>query len=619
MNPPQSAYKATLSFSQASEQELDELYSNSETDARQNKPSIQHPSNRFLRKVVLDSVHGIIPVSNAALAVIDTPEFQRLRDLKQLGTTSFVFPSATHTRFEHSLGVANLSNELIHFLQSHQSSDVNISSSDIKCVEIAGLCHDLGHGPFSHVFDGYVIPKLLECKGLSGSITFHHEDMSLQLFDYLVESNNLHDHFNKHEVKLIKTLIYGNKSSTVPSHLDIYDNNYFVTNKNSYLMEIVSNPFTGIDTDKFDYIARDPYALGLKTSFDFKRLLRSSRIMTESGYRIGYHHKEAYDVYELFHTRHRMFRTVYTHKASKAVEMMVGDALIAANDTFNNRFLDAITNPKEYAQLTDCVLREIESSNLPSLLPAQKIIKNLRARKLYRMVYDILLKPEFDFQRLPKLTEHTLIGESGGDPSVRLSPSDFLVHELILDYGMKKANPVDACLFYDSSNPNFGYQIKRSDVSWTMPNQFMDRWIRIYSKTDDEAKIKTMIAKVRSWARRHNASASSDLELLESDNDTSVSTFSVPGANIIPSHSSLVPTHASTPSRHPSTMSIMTSVERQKKFLNRELSGMSRTSSSLSINTSNELFPINEADEIEIVEDMLLPSGNVGVKRGKMN
>ncbi|PIK47805.1 putative deoxynucleoside triphosphate triphosphohydrolase SAMHD1-like, partial [Apostichopus japonicus] len=89
-----------------------------------------------------DSVHGHIEIHPLLVSIIDTPEFQRLRFIKQLGMCYFVYPGASHNRFEHSLGVSYLAGELARSLQSKQKN-LKITKEDILCVEIAGLCHDL--------------------------------------------------------------------------------------------------------------------------------------------------------------------------------------------------------------------------------------------------------------------------------------------------------------------------------------------------------------------------------------------------------------------------------------------------------------------------------------------
>ncbi|XP_075757595.1 deoxynucleoside triphosphate triphosphohydrolase SAMHD1 isoform X2 [Pelodiscus sinensis] len=137
-----------------------------------------------IMKVFNDPIHGHIEIHPLLVRIIDTPQFQRLRYIKQLGGTYYVFPGASHNRFEHSLGVGYLAGCLVRALHERQP-ELEISQRDILCVQIAGLCHDLGHGPFSHMFDGRFIP--LARPGLK----WKHETASVEMFEHLITSNGL--------------------------------------------------------------------------------------------------------------------------------------------------------------------------------------------------------------------------------------------------------------------------------------------------------------------------------------------------------------------------------------------------------------------------------------------
>ncbi|XP_071817032.1 deoxynucleoside triphosphate triphosphohydrolase SAMHD1-like isoform X3 [Apostichopus japonicus] len=145
-------------------------------------------------KVFNDSVHGHIEMHPLLVSIIDTPEFQRLRFIKQMGMCYFVYPGASHNRFEHSLGVSYLAGKLARSLQSKQKS-LKITKEDILCVEIAGLCHDLGHGPFSHLFDEAFLPKVRP------DYIGKHEKLSVDMFEHMLKKNNLGEQFKKYNLE----------------------------------------------------------------------------------------------------------------------------------------------------------------------------------------------------------------------------------------------------------------------------------------------------------------------------------------------------------------------------------------------------------------------------------
>ncbi|XP_071957720.1 deoxynucleoside triphosphate triphosphohydrolase SAMHD1-like [Antedon mediterranea] len=162
---------------------------------------------KVLNKIFNDPIHGTIELHPLCVKIIDTVQFQRLRNIKQLGGCYFVFPGASHNRFEHSIGVSHLAGNLVRSLNEKQP-DLGITKKDILCVEIAGLCHDLGHGPFSHLFDRKFIPAI------EGQKVWEHEDASLQMFDHLIKQNpevenEFKRHLNDQDKTFIKELFYG--------------------------------------------------------------------------------------------------------------------------------------------------------------------------------------------------------------------------------------------------------------------------------------------------------------------------------------------------------------------------------------------------------------------------
>ncbi|KAI0755994.1 hypothetical protein BC629DRAFT_1584576 [Irpex lacteus] len=156
-----------------------------------------------MERTFKDTVHDYITLDHRICRIIDTPHFQRLRHIQQLGTSSYVWPAATHTRFAHCLGVAHLANRLICTLQKKQP-ELKITDEDVFCVTAAGLCHDLGHGPWSHVWDSMFIPKALPGK------KWRHEDASEMMFDSLIRLD--HVQVSEREAVIVKALIAGEVS-----------------------------------------------------------------------------------------------------------------------------------------------------------------------------------------------------------------------------------------------------------------------------------------------------------------------------------------------------------------------------------------------------------------------
>src|ERR1044072_7241753 len=101
------------------------------------------------KKLIRDAVHGDIEMGSLEVELMDTPEFQRLRGIKQLGTAYFVFPSAVHTRFEHSLGTSWMAHRILQSIQRN----LTISEDEEPLIRVSALLHDITHIPFGHTLE----------------------------------------------------------------------------------------------------------------------------------------------------------------------------------------------------------------------------------------------------------------------------------------------------------------------------------------------------------------------------------------------------------------------------------------------------------------------------------
>ena len=250
-----------------------------------------------------DPVHGTVLVEPLLVAIIDTPQFQRLRDIKQLGSSYWVFPGANHNRFEHSIGTAHLCGIMLTTLRDLHVGDeeIEITDKEILCVKIAGLCHDLGHGPHSHWFEGFM-------KRAKPEKNWNHEDMSCAMLDHLIESNQhvalsmQQNGIGSDEMELIKRMIQA--PDPMKQNIPEITMHRGVKLEKWFLYEIVSNKRSGIDCDKFDYFARDAYQVGLTNSFNFNRFFQNIRILNVGNQlQICVRDKEAFNLYEIFHVR----------------------------------------------------------------------------------------------------------------------------------------------------------------------------------------------------------------------------------------------------------------------------------------------------------------------------
>ncbi|XP_033009135.1 deoxynucleoside triphosphate triphosphohydrolase SAMHD1-like isoform X2 [Lacerta agilis] len=400
---------AGSSFLYLTESELEEM--GIETGVRQNllnclSKLVQRHVD--IMKVFNDPIHGHIEMHPLLVRIIDTPQFQRLRYIKQLGGCYYVFPGASHNRFEHSLGVSYLAGRLIRALQKRQP-ELDINQRDILCVQIAGLCHDLGHGPFSHMYDKRFIPRV--CSGTE----WKHEVASVKMFEYLIDSNDLRPVLEYYGLKLDKDIDFIKEQIAGPIKTENNSSSWPYRGRpeeKGFLYEIVANKTSGIDVDKWDYFARDCHHLGFKNTFDYVRFVKFARVCEfEKKKHICTRDKEAGNLYDMFHARNSLHRRAYQHKISNIIETMITDAFLKANQyisikgsggkTYN--IATAREDMEAYTKLTDEIFLRILHSDQPELKEAREILCKIKRRDLYKYLGQTQPKEDMEITKVSKL------------------------------------------------------------------------------------------------------------------------------------------------------------------------------------------------------------------------
>ncbi|KAJ7983116.1 hypothetical protein DFH06DRAFT_1172457 [Mycena polygramma] len=421
-------------------------------------------ANNSQMRYIKDQIHDYIPISPLLSSIIDTKQFQRLRHIKQLGTSYMVWPGASHNRFEHCLGVAHLARSMAEHLCEAQPG-LKITSRDVDCVQIAGLCHDLGHGPWSHVWDGLVIPKIAPGK------EWKHEAGSKMMFRDLL-ANNANINLVEKDVEFILALIDGDSSQCSPD-------------EKSFLFDIVANKRNGLDVDKFDYIARDSYMIGEPSKLSLSRLIKSARVIENE---ICYDIKDVNQLHEICYTRFRLHKMIYNHKTAKAIEYMIVDALILAEP--HMKIAEQIDIPKKFLYLTDDIMPRIESSEDPELEGAREIFDRIRLRDLYKFVDQRVVEWErrhifgehITAERIVKEARRLAQEEGTEIDLTDLTPDTVIVDLSTMHYGMKDKNPLDFVKFYSKRNFNKCARAQKGDYSMLMPAIFAEVNLTIFTR-----------------------------------------------------------------------------------------------------------------------------------------
>ncbi|KAF2955697.1 HD domain-containing protein [Marinitoga sp. 38H-ov] len=359
-------------------------------------------------KVSRDPIYSEIFIYPLEIVIADTPLVQRLRYLSQLAGAEYVYPSATHTRFGHSLGVMHIAGLYAKklFENDHQKT---------RILRLAGLVHDLGHGPYSHQFDDVIYKRM----GLDdGHDEYRKKILNTKLIDqaYAVYSKLNDSRTKKDFLKdlslTVEREIKDDESSIKEGLKDVMNmiNELFEAENTGGSPEfnIVQGP---LGADRLDFVLRDSYYAGTRDfgTGDLDRIIRNASIKSVNGKKkLCYNAKIIDNIYTVLFARFMMYKNVYFHKTSRAADQMIQEILRLADDILDLK--SRVEDLDKFASLTDQrIINEIEivyeqlySSNNelfninPELMQkadkvakAYDLVKRLKARDLWKLLIEI--------------------------------------------------------------------------------------------------------------------------------------------------------------------------------------------------------------------------------------
>lgn len=248
--------------------------------------------------VIKDPIHGTMQFTSAedrwVKPFIDSQNFQRLRHIKQLGLGDYIFPGAVHSRFNHCVGCAYVAGQIAH--------KIGLADAERQLVMVAGLLHDIGHGPFSHAFEDIYVEKIIRHE--TWTPYFLADYTTADFFKKYNQINPRH-HLTDEKFQIVEQIIM----HTLPSK--------------SVLGDIVSSQ---LDADRLDYLLRDSHFCGVRYGeYDFRWMLHCMAIVPskEGAERLGITHKGIGVVEHYLMARRLMLNNIYRSHKKLAIEALL--------------------------------------------------------------------------------------------------------------------------------------------------------------------------------------------------------------------------------------------------------------------------------------------------------
>ncbi len=315
--------------------------------------SIEHM--KFVGEIA-DPIHKFIRFTDLEKKIIDSSVFQRLRRIKQLAGAHLVYPSAQHSRFEHSLGTMHVAG----LAGDHLFSLGVIDKESIQELRVASLLHDIGHGPFSHLFE--------EALKVTGNK--NHETLGADIIRK-TELNDILSAFG-YSAKTISEISFGNS-------------------KVKFKNEIISG---SLSADLMDYLPRDGFFTGVEYGkVDYNRIINSFRVTDNQSLALDI--SSFYSFESMIVSRFEMFRAVYFHKTVRSAEVMLLHSILLSSQELNLAGLSL----NDYLKLTDDSILWMMSSTQNNKI-AREMISNYLGRKLLKCVYERFIRKRDNYTKL---------------------------------------------------------------------------------------------------------------------------------------------------------------------------------------------------------------------------
>lgn len=443
--------------------------------------------------LIKDVIHDSIEITPIAKRIIDNPIFQRLRNLHQTGVNYLVFPNTNHTRFEHSLGTYHLAGLVlenliknsppesinrclveIKFIRDYLLNQFELDDNEsnilylenynknllddylVELIKIAGLVHDLGHGPFSHLFDSWIHTLSETQTQIKESKLIDHESRSVILFENIVSnfiSNESISEVNSWDDENDKnTEFISQEAIEFISELINPNSN---TCKN-FIFQIISNSVNGLDVDKLDYLYRDSYYFGSGTPYDLSGVISQIQVIDKN---VCFSEKKSYEIYKIFRSRYDMHKQFYNNKTTICIEYMIRDIMENLDPIL--KISEIIINEDiiKFIELDDNII--LNTSNiLKNIVPVYsmwkqqmdnilKISNRISNRNLYQCIF------EDSYSINEEITDESLIIKLNENEQTNYQISDPNICIVKIKIGLLGGNnphPLNSVYFYDQNN-----------------------------------------------------------------------------------------------------------------------------------------------------------------------